>query len=139
MAHLRVRESTALFILATTARGAEQQALLRRCWSALLSLIAVLQRRLEAHTLLPGTVRKKESDYYAHVQAGLYSAQNKPAPPPAVLHASASTLGYIVLLSALRRSLNLLEKTFQSLWPSAQRNIVESFVRAFLSSPPTCH
>ena len=132
--HLRVNESRSLANLAATASGAEQVALCRRSWSSLLSVLAILERRLASDTLLPGTVRKEESDYYVHVQASIYAAQNKPVVLPADLQILGSTIGCSVLLGALYRSLNFLVKIFQSWWTDAQRKIVESFVRAFLSS-----
>ena len=52
VANLRIGESSALASLAIEARGAEKQALIRRSWSALLSVIAILQLRLANNTLL---------------------------------------------------------------------------------------
>ena len=134
VAYLRMNESKALASLAATERGAEQAALCRRSWDALLSVLAILQHRLAADTLLPGTVRKEESDYYAHVQAVAFAAQNEPLPSTAALQNSGSTIGCSVLLGALYRSLNFASKLFQSWWPDAQRKVVESFVRPLLSS-----
>ena len=78
--HLRMNESEALVHLAITTSGAEQVALFRRSCSALLLVIPLLQRRLTTNTLLPGAVRKEESDYYAHVQAAIHVAHNKQVP-----------------------------------------------------------
>ena len=134
VAHQRMNESTVLANLAATASGAEQGALCRRSWGALLSVVALLQRRLASDSFLPGTVREEESDYYGHVQAAIFAAHNDPVPQPAELQDLGSMIGCSVLLGALFRSLNFLDNSFQSVWPDAQRKIVESFVRA-LSSP----
>ena len=127
-------ESKAIVSLLSTASGEEQLALVRRSWSALLSVVTLLKRRLATNTLLPGTVRKEESDYAAHVQLATRTAMNEPVPPPFVLVLMASALGYDVLLDALFRSLHFLTTDLLSLWPVAQRRVVESFVRflAFL-------
>ena len=134
VAHLRLDESKALVNQAASASGAELVALLHRSWSALSSVIGLLQRRLATNTLLPGTVRKEDSDYHAHVIATTYAAQtNAVQPPPAVMQAMAPTIGLKVLLNALHLSLSLLPVSFHSLWPAAQQKMVESFVRAHLS------
>ena len=135
VAYLRMNESKALVQMAASVRGAEQDALIRRSWSALLSAVAILQRQLTANTLLPGTVRKEESDYHAHMLAATYAARNEPIPPPAELQIYGSTIGYDVLLDALFRSLDYLMTLFQPLWPDAQRKNMESFVRALCFSP----
>ena len=136
VANLRIGESSALASLAIEARGAEKQALIRRSWSALLSVIAILQLRLANNTLLPGTVRKEELDYYAHTLAAIGAAKEMPVLPAVKLHALASTLRYNVLLDALHRGLNFLFMVFQPLWPETQQKMVELFVRALLSSLP---
>ena len=63
---------------------------------------------LALNTLLPGTVRQEEADYDAHVLAATFAANNKPLPPPIMLHTSATLIGYNVLLDALQRSSKLL-------------------------------
>ena len=133
VAELRIRESEAYVGLSESADGAEQEALFRRSWSALLSVIALLQRRIAADTLLPGTVRKEESEYYAHVQAASCAAQNKPALLPPMLEFVSGAIGYCVFLDALYRSLHFMLTSFQPRWPDAQRKIVHSFVRLFTS------
>ena len=85
-------ESFALVNVAAKTSGAEQEALFRRSWSALLSTIALLVRRLTTNTLLPGSVRKEESDYYAHEHAAIFAAHNKLVPPTAALQ----NLGYMI-------------------------------------------
>ena len=109
VAYLWMNESKALVGVAVSASDAEQQALqFRRSWSALLSVVALLQRRITANTLLPGTVRKEESDFCAHLEAAMFTARNKPVPPPDMLQAVGSALGYtgaaqrVVQKSALR-------------------------------------
>ena len=66
VAKLRIVESQALNSLASEASGAEQATLVRRAW-AVLSVLPLLLRRVEAKTLLPGTVREEELDYHAYV------------------------------------------------------------------------
>ena len=136
VAHLRVYESGALANMTATARGAESAALFRRSWSALLSVIAILQLRLATNTLLPGTVRKEESDYYTHDLSARFAALNKPVPTLAELQTTAPSIGYIVLVDALCRSLNFTMASFHPMWPVGQRKVVESFVRARWSYPP---
>ena len=101
VAHLRYRECVSLAHLAYAASGAESEALLRRSWGVLLSLINLLQRRLEANTLLPGTIREEELDYEAHAQAAAKKAKNVPVPSPTVLRSLASMMGYETLLHAM--------------------------------------
>ena len=125
VAHLRYAESEALAGLCEAASGAEQEALRRRSWAVLVSLIPPLLRRLEADTLLPGTLRVEELDYTAHVQAAAKKAKNNPVPPLDVLRLMASGTGYTSLLLAIYRSLDLL---LQPLWPAVQKRMVESFV-----------
>ena len=91
-----------------------------------MSIIPLLLRRLEAETLLPGTIREEELDYEAHAQAAAGEVhQNQPVLSPAVLRTVASTMGYSTLLLAMYRSLDLLR---EPLWPAAQTRSVESFV-----------
>ena len=127
VADLRMGEIETLISLAVEASVAEGEALLLQAWAVLLSVVprGLLLRRIEAKTLLPGTVRAEELDYAAHVQAALKKAQNAPVPSPAWLRALASTLGYDTLLDANYNSLGLLQ--LLSL-PAAQTRTVESFV-----------
>ena len=119
---LRYSECCSLNNLASEASGAEKKALLHKSWAVLLSLI--LQRRLADNTLLPGTIREVELDYEAHAQAAALKARNDPVPPPFVLRTLASTMGYNTLLSAMFRSLGLLQ---HPLWATVQKTMVESF------------
>ena len=125
VADMRIDESESLNSLALRASGAEREELVRRTWAALVSVVPLLLRRMEANTLLPGTLREEELDYDAHAQAAAKKAQNEPVPSPGELHALASTMGYNTLLSAMFRSLDLLP---QPLWPAAQKRMVELFV-----------
>ena len=118
--------------MAIAASGAEELTLVRRSWSTPLSVIPLLQRRLADNTLLPGTVRREESDYYVHVVAAAFAAQNKPALEAAGLQTYGQMFGYLVLLDALYRSLNFTFVSSHSLWPAEQLKIVESFVRGRL-------
>ena len=125
VASLRMEESRSLGNLAVEESGAERETYARRSFAVLLSVIPILLLRLEANTLLPGTVREEELDYDAHVQAAVKKATNQPVPSPAALHALASTVGYATLLDAMYRSLDLLALP---LWPAEQKRMVDSFV-----------
>ena len=125
VASMRYCESASLGSLCQAASGAEAQALLRRSWAVLVSLISLLLRRLEANTLLPGTIREEELDYEAHSQAAMFKAANKPLPPPSALRTLASALGYNVAMHALYRSLDYLGQPFL---PQHERKMVASFV-----------
>ena len=125
VASLRMDESKSSNNLTLEASGAEQEALLRRSWAALFSILPLLLRRINAKTLLPGTIREEELTYYAHLQAACWKAMNKPVPPPAALRSAVTTVGYVSLLDAMFRSLDLVRL---SLWPASQKRIVESFV-----------
>ena len=128
VAHLQVAKSNALACLALVSASSdirEWAAFYRRSWHVLVSPITLLLRRIEADTVLPGTLPEEELEYDAHVTAALKKAKNKPVPHPAVLRAWASTMGYTTLLLAMFRSLELLRLPW---WPAEQRRIVESFV-----------
>ena len=122
---LRVGECHSLLSRTVEASRVEQEALFRRAWAALVSLLPLLLRRIEASTLLPGTIREEELDYEDHAQATLTKAKNKPDPSPSGLRAVASTMGYTTLLTAIVNSLTLLRLP---LWPAVQKIIAESFV-----------
>ena len=77
---LRYGESESLVGLSLAASSAEIDALLRRSFAVLVSLIPLLLRRLEANTLLPGTLREEELDFEAYAQAALFKAANRPVP-----------------------------------------------------------
>ena len=125
VAELRMGESRALNSLAIRASGAEEEALLRRSWAVLLLVINLLLRRLAENTLLPGTIREEELDYDTHSQGASFKAENMPVASPVVLRALASTVGYVTLLQAMVRSLDLLRAPY---WPPAQKRLVESFL-----------
>lgn len=126
VADLRSSESAALGTLAVTsaASAADGQALCRRSWAVLLSLIPLLLRRVQANTLLPGTMKEEELDFKAHVLSSIFKVRNQ-SPPLHLVRNMASTSGYVLFLDALFQSLNLLSHPF---WPAVQRKIVESFV-----------
>ena len=106
--------------------GAEWEAYARQSWALLLFTIAILLRRLESNTLLPGTIRQEELDYAVHERAACAKAKNENEPvSPAVLRILVSTMGYSTLVNAMFRSLDLLPLPW---WPVAQTRIVESFV-----------
>ena len=125
VASLRFSESVSYSNLAYAVSGTESEALLRRSWAVLLSVVNLLQRRLAANTLLPGTIREEELDYAAHAQAATFKATNEPVPSQAKLRSWASTMGYDTLLHAMFRGLDLLT---HPLWPTVQKRMVESFV-----------
>ena len=127
VAHLRYDECDALAGLSIAASGAEREALRRRSWAVLVSLIPPLLRRLEANTLLPGTLREEELDYAAYAQAAEWKS-NEPIPSPSVLRVLTSTMEYNTVLYAMFRGLNLLSLQHLLLWPDAQKTMVESFV-----------
>ena len=121
VASVRMCESVSLVSLALKASGAEREALVRQAWAVLVSVVLLLLRRLEVNTLLPGGVRDDELNFYAHAQAALRKATNRPVSPPAVLRASASTMGYNTLLDAMCRCLDMLRLPW---WPAAQKRMV---------------
>ena len=126
VASLRMTESDSLTGLSVAAKVAEAKALQRRSWAVLLSVINLLLRRLEANTLLPGTIREEEMDFSAYEQvAGRKARHELPVPLPAVLRACVSAMGYNTLLQALFRSLDLLR---HPAWTQHERKMVESFV-----------
>ena len=144
VAQLRMAESFALTDQSINTSDAEREALVRRSLRVLLVVIPILQCHLADNTLLPGTIRKEEIEYYAHKIATTLAATKQEVPSPAELQILGSTIGYDVLLDALFKSLNFLNLVFAPLWPEAQRKVVESFVRALLllSSPSVtdaCH
>ena len=125
VAKLRVDGSMNVSSLALHASGAHRQAFARQSRELLLSVIPILLRRLEANTLLPGTIREEELDYAVHSKAAVCKATNKPVPPPTVLRAWASILGYDTLLDAMFRGLDLLPFPW---WTAAQKRSVELLV-----------
>ena len=125
VAKLRTDGNISLSNIGCHASGAEREAFARHSWALLLSKIAILLRRLESDTLMPGTIREEELDYAVHEKAAIFKAQDMPVPPPAVLRILASKMGYNTLLAAVFTGLNLL--TFPW-WPATQRRSVDSFV-----------
>ena len=125
VARLRMGESINLTSLACDVSGAESEAFLRQAWALLISTIAILLRRLESDTLLPGTVREEELDFAAYEKAAGFKARNEPGPPPVVLRSLASVMGYGTFVNAMHSSLELLRFPC---WPPAQKRSLESFV-----------
>ena len=126
VAHLRVCESDNVAALASESSHAEEGARLRRrAWDVLLSVIRLLMRRLKAGTLLPGTIREVEIDFFAHEQAAARRAQRLPAPPSDVLRALVSPSEYNTLLLAMHRSHDSL---IRPVWEQHERMKVELFV-----------
>ena len=126
VASLRMGGSDSLTCWAAEASGAERETLVRQAWETLLSVLPLLLLRAEANTLLPGTVREEELDYTARVLDAVGKAQKEPlSSPGSILRAVASTMGYVTLLLAMYRSLDLLALP---LWSAAQMRMVQSFV-----------
>ena len=125
VASLRLSETTALAVMAGEASGVEKDVMRRRAWAILISLNHLLLCRLSTSTLLPGTITEEEMDFEVHLKATLLKAMNKPVPPPAVLRAWASAMGYNTLVLAMVRSLDSLPFPYL---PTAQKRSVESFV-----------
>ena len=125
VAHLQMHESEALSHLAQETIGIDQEALLRRSLAVLLSVIILMLRRIEANTLLPGTIREEEQVYFVHAQAALRKAQNLPVSSPKELRSFAQTTGYVTLLHVIFRSLDVLRGPY---WLDEQKRMVESFV-----------
>ena len=125
VASLRCTESISLSSLAGVTRGPEQELLFCRSWAVLVSIIPLLQRRLETDTLLPGTIRDEELEYEAHVQTASKKAKDTPVPPLAMLQVWASVMGYTILMDCMSRGLNALVLPW---WPAAQKRLVVSFV-----------
>ena len=130
VADLHLSGSANLNASAFDARGTEQEALYRQSWALLVSAIPILLRRLDANTLLPGTVQEEELDYEAHVQAVVRKAKNEP-----VLSTTQSAMGYDLLICAAFMSLNHLMHP-HPLWPAAERRSVELFVLRALDVIP---
>ena len=133
VAHLRMCECQSLCSLTVAASGAEREMFVRRAWAVLVSVIPLLLHRVEANTLLHGTIREEELDYDAHGLVAVSKAQNLLVPPPARLRALASTMGYVTLLLAMHRSLDLLRGSYG---PAEQKRMVESFVLQGLDVVP---
>ena len=125
VARLRMDGSMSLTGVACHASGAESEAFMRQSWALLLSAIPILLRRLESDTLLPGIIREEELDFAVHEKTEIFEAKNEPVPPPSVIRAFASTIGYGILLDAMYRGLELLPFPW---WPAAQKRSVELFV-----------
>ena len=109
VADLRVGEAVSLRELANVSTSSsEQEALRRRAWAILVSLHALLLRRLADNTLLPGTTKEEEVTYYARSQAFTWKAADAPVPSDSVLQGLGVILGYETLLKAVFITLNLL-------------------------------
>ena len=118
VADLRVSEAMDLRNQASLS-SSEQEALLRRSWAVLVPVHALLLRRLEDNTLLPGTNKEEEVTYYARVQAFTLKAQDKPVPSEVILQRLGAALGYTTLLDAVYNTLALLMELRDSALPRA--------------------
>ena len=86
VADLRTSEAAALrgMALASTS-SSEQEALRQRAWAILVPVHALLLRRLEDNTLLPGTIKEEEVTYGARTTAFAFKASDVPVPPEGCL------------------------------------------------------
>ena len=103
VADLRVTEASAVRNLAKASTS-----LHRREWALLVSVNALLLRRLADNTLLPGTIQDEEVTYYARSQVFTWKAMDKPVPSEAALQDIGALLGYETLLKAVIETLALL-------------------------------
>ena len=111
----------------------EQLALLRHCWAILVSMHALLMRRLADNTLLPDTNTEDEVTYSARSQAFALKAQDKPVPSEAALRGSAVVLGYKTLVNAVFQTFAQLKDLQGS---AQQRESAQSFVLTALGAIP---
>lgn len=79
-------EALSLVHQAKVSTRQEAEALVQRAWALLLPMNALLLRRTAANTLLPGTVRREEVVYRAHVEEAVSKARSEAVPPRAKLH-----------------------------------------------------
>ena len=127
LADLQMVGSENLSCSALDAKGADQEALYRQSWALLLSALPIFLRRLDAGTLLPGTVWDEKVSYQVHAQAVVKKARNKSAAAPAIMLEAGSAMGYNLLVRAAFTSRNHLMHPHPS-WPAAERRSVEVFV-----------
>ena len=129
VASLRGTEAMALWNASCAASKAgsttEEEAHDRRAWVLVLPLHALLLRRVAANTLLPGTVRKEESEHAAHMEAATHRALNQPLPSNAFIQEVGQVLGYTLLLHVAFITVILLASRR---WPRAQEASAKSFV-----------
>ena len=133
VADLHLSGSGNLASLVDDVSEAEQQALKHRLWALLLSAIPILVRRLEANTLLPGTIREEELDYAEQMLAVARKAKNEPDVPLAVLREAVSAMGYDMLFCVVYIGLNHVNNVA---WPATERRSVEAFVLRALDVVP---
>ena len=134
VADLRVVEALSLRELARASTSlSEQDALLQRAWASLVPVHALLLRRLDVNTLLPGTIKEKEVTYCARLQAFALKAKDEPVPSDADLRGVGVAVGYETLLKAVITTLGLLSDLRGSAlpWESAH-----SFVLTALDAIP---
>lgn len=110
VAQLRVGEAASLRSLALMARDpSEIAALRRRAWAGLVPVRALLLRRLEANTLLPGIVKEEERVFSVRTMEFNAKAKNMNEQiSESDARRLADTLGYDALLDAVFQTLNLL-------------------------------
>ena len=134
VADLRVAEATALRELASASTSSSEQATLcRRAWALLSPVHALLLRRLEDNTLLPGTIKEEEVTYFVRSQAFARKAQDKPVASEAALQHLGVVLGYTTLLDAVCITLALLGHLRGSALP---RESAHAFVLTALDAIP---
>ena len=134
VAHLRVGEAGSLRNLTSVSTSSsEKEALRRRAWAILVPVHALLLRRLEDNTLLPGTIKEEEVTYYARLQASACKASDKPVLSAVALQSVDAVLGYTTLLDTIFFTLALLSELRASALPQESAH---SFVLTALDAIP---
>ena len=116
----------------------DKVALLQRAWTTLLPAVAVLQRRLDAATLLPGSVREEERAFDTYMQAAGERARAVPQAQltdAATRHRRSVAVGCATLNPSFV-GLNLLFTRPWPPWPAAERGALQPFVLAALDTVP---
>ena len=135
-ANLRVELVWQVLSLMAHASNAEKDDLLRRAAAALLPVTALVQRRLIAGALLPGSVRKDELECDVHAQACLWKHQRQPVPAEAHLRRAAVSIGYEVLIKAALRCLQVVDIHASAALAPADVEAMEAFFLAALDVIP---
>ena len=109
VADLRMSEATSLRgMTSSSTTRSEQDTLHRRAWAILVTVHAILLRRLADNTLLPGTNKEEEVTYYARSTAFSKKTTDEPVPSEAVLQGLGVVIGYTTLLDAVFYTLALI-------------------------------
>ena len=136
VAQLRVGEVAALIRLTEEASDhSEKVTLFERAWASLFLMHNLLLRRLEANTLLPGTIKEEETIFEMRVIE--FRAKKKKMSfeqiPEAVVRSVAETVGCNTLMDAVFQTLNMMMVLQNT---TLQREIAQSFVLMALDAIP---